>query len=217
MQEQDQHRLSDACDNFGVPIAKAITDANALRDAAQELLAATRAETAPDPDSLTAKNLRELHAAMVAWPSHVDRVAAAERLTAVAASKLAAAWAASVPALLTAFRRPFDNTAARVLAGDGSAVPELQQLDAVRDTLANTNRARCRSEVLERVTRVLVVPSYDVALNKVRMRTEGIERLTVAWCRHAADLGCQIKWQTPVEQEAADRMLPESVPVAAGA
>jgi hypothetical protein len=218
MQEQDQHRLSAACEDFGVPIAKAITDAGALLGAARKLLAATRAETAPDPDSLTIKNIGEVHAAMVAWPAHAERVAAAERLAAVAASKLAAAWAGFVPTMLDLFRAPFDDAANRVLAGDACAVPELQQLDGIRDILANNGRrAECRSVVVERVTRLLTVPSHDVAMNRLRLRTEGIERLTVAWCRHAVDLGCQIKWQTPAEQEAADRILPESVPVPAGA
>jgi hypothetical protein len=206
--------LANACDSFKIKLPPRIIDAGKLVDATQALAAEIRAEAPPDPYTLTPANLPALHSAMVSWPSHADRLAAADRLAQVAANDhLLAAWDAFSAALLELFRQPFDAAVARLIAGDSTALEPVQHLVRVRDVLANVApRAKVRSDAFERVTRLLVVPSYEVALNSVRFRTEGTEPYSAAWLDAVQALDCTIAWQTPADQEAADRITPALTP-----
>jgi hypothetical protein len=84
----DHVRLASAADDFGLAMPKSLTDAEALHTAALALLAGVHAEAEPNVYDITLKNLKDVHTALVAWPSHAAREEAAARLVQVAAGKV---------------------------------------------------------------------------------------------------------------------------------
>lgn len=213
MLAQSMHVLANACDEFKVKPSARIVDAAEVVDTARSFAAEIRAEIEPDRYSLTAANIATLHAAMVAWPNHVDRLTAADSLLAVAESELLTAWDLFAGSLLETFRKPFDTAVAHLIAGDTAALGSVQHLARVRTELANTStRAKVRADALERITRLMVIPDYDTGLNRVRSRTEGLEPYSPAWFAAVHALDCRVAWQTPADQEAADRVMPSHAP-----
>ena len=223
---QTINMLRSACDEFGVPIPSVVLEADALNDAAVDLLNSIRVETAPDLSALTLKNLKRTHEQIVAQGSHDAREQAAARIAKQAATQLEDAWHQSAMALMEAFRDPFDCAAEiftsnlTVLGGHVDAVraiddeqhaeykaltaaaADLYTLGNLRDGLATYVNRDIGHPVIDSLGRVLTLPDFDTVTRKIRARTEGLGRFEPKWWAAVASLdGVVIKWHTPAEQQ----------------
>ncbi|MCR6491712.1 hypothetical protein [Cellulomonas sp. P24] len=223
---QTINALRGACDEFNVPVPAVVLEADALNDAAVNLLNSIRTETAPDLSGLTVKNLKATHEQIVAQGSHDAREQAAAVIVQQAASRLTDAWHQSTTALMAAFREPFDRAAEifttnlRVLGGNVDAVraiddsqhgeyralmsaaADLATLGRLRDGLASAHLADVGNPKIERLGRVLTLPDLDVATRKIPAKVEGLGRFEPKWWAALAGIdGVVIKWHTPAEQQ----------------
>lgn len=199
----EQARIRIAADDLDIPMPQTVTDAEALREAAGRVLDDVAAEVEPDIGSMTVKNVKALHAALVAWPEQERRRLQAVRLVESADGRIQNAWDSCWPYFLQQFRGPFNTAAQAYLGGDRSALELVGNLARVRDFLVpHHQRAHMATDALEPDTRVLVIPSQEHSLRIIPVRSNGMERYSPGWFDMVVASGCEIEWHTPAEQQA---------------
>lgn len=217
MLDSDINRLRGEADTYGITLPKALRDADKLVDAAQELLTEVTDEQAPDPEAFANRaQLRRLHEGLCLWSTHDERLAHARRLHTIALSKRAAAWDGAVPALLEAFRDPFDTTVAAFLSAldqiggnydtangaqrdtlDALANP-ITSLAAIRDILG-TQPVDLGNSMLTRITRVMRFTDLERA-GRVYSISQG-GAAAAYWAEVSKSPGTVIRWNVPAEQQ----------------
>jgi hypothetical protein len=219
LQHIDITRLASTVDGFKIPRPMSLKAAETLQQAAVALQTEVYTEVEPNSYDVAIENLRDLHAALVAWPSHAGRAAASDLLVQRAEGKVSDEWTRFAMTLFESFRGPFDKAAARYAEGDEKSLPALTTLARARDILANVHKATTlRTPALETSTRVLRVVSVRHALYLVTNHTRGLERYTPEWFAAVRGIdGVCISWQSVPDQEAMDKVLPQEMRTREGA
>ncbi len=226
LDDQEITILTSACDTYAIPTPQAVIDATALVTAADELLAAIRAEQPPTLAGLTVNTLAATVDAYLARETHATRATIAENIAREANTLRATAWMGAGSNLSGAFRKPFDEAAAtftaqlalvgghisadlRAVAAVSpehraliDAADDLERLGAVRDILAGMHRADVGHDKVERLGRVLHLPSMRAVARSIPVQTEGHRPYEAEWWAGVASVpGVVIKWHTPTEQQ----------------
>ena len=222
--------LHTGCTQYDIPVPKAVLAAEALHAAAVVLLAGIRAEIAPDLETITLKNMTEVHAQMVATTTRPARERAAVEIEGLLEHKRTHSWHIAAADLCEAFRVPFDTAAATfttaLAALDGNtdaetainaglheqhhalttSAADLQVLTGVRDALGTALPIDVGSSGggmgLDRLGRICVLPDWDTIALKIPVRTGGLTPFTPAWFAALISIpGVSLKWRTPAEQQ----------------
>lgn len=181
---QDIRIIAPACGEFGIETPAVVREAEATHDAAAKLLAEIRAERDVDISTVTAKNLKAVHARMVDWETHGSREKVAARIEADTAGRVLAAWMMATADLTEAFRAPFNTAAAEFVTAltdlnddldplhainagrhDAhrrmtSAAARLDTLTRVRDALSRSTPIDVGHRAVEELGRILHLPNF---------------------------------------------------------
>ena len=211
--------LATAVNNCKIAIPKSITEAEAVHDAAVDLLNKIKGEVEPDIYSVNLKNLDATFTALLSWPSHAARFEIANRLERTTDQAIIQAWQIFCTELMEKFRAPFDEAASKYMAGDKTVVPALTELGKVRDILKLvTGSVKLRSDHFEVYSRVLTIPSEKTSMEKIPQvlgnpysNVEG--RYESAWFAAVTSLpGVRLEWHSPADQIALDAAMPNKTP-----
>ena len=209
LSKMDCFTLENSCNTHGIPKTKQITEANELLLAATNLYNAIRAEVEPDIYAVTTKTLDSTFAALLVWPSNATRATVANRLVQAAAQQIVEAWNAYAGELMEAFRKPFNDAAAKLLAGDKKAIPVLDELARVRDALALALPVNLRNREFEELSRLLFLPSIKTAVERFPIRIEGIRRHQGEFWALALKIpDVRIVWNSPENQSEINLTIP---------
>lgn len=220
---QDVARLRQAVEQFDIAIPKAITEAEALHQAAAALLASVRSESAPNIDAINIKNLNATHEQIVVWPSHVQREEAAAKIESNTAARRLWAWEVAAGTFVETFRKPFNDAAAlfvKSLNELGGAVNaelaiksyqqdahrtlmssavDLETLGTLRNVLAGAAPFDAGNHDVSVFGRVLTLPNMDAV---IRIRSSNQRPFSLEWfARMLTIKGVEIEWHTPSEQQ----------------
>ena len=226
MLDSDITRLRAEADTYGITLPKPLTDADKLVDAAEELVTEVTDEQAPDPEAFANRaQLRRLHESLCLWATHDERLAHARRLHTIAQSKRATAWDGGVPALLEAFRDPFDTAVTAFLSAldqiggnyetatgaqrdtlDALANP-ISELAAIRDILG-AQPVDLGSNMLTRITRVMRFTDLERA-GRVYSISQGSSPAAY-WAEVSKAPGTVIRWNLPGEQQSQAQLATRS-------
>jgi len=214
--------INEACTRFSIPLPKAVVAADALHSAAVDLLTDIRAETAPDLETLTIRNIKDTHTAMVLRTTFQTRERAAVEIEGLTATKSVYAWHLACTALLEAFRTPFDKAAGTFVTAlktlDGNVDPklaidaglhseyralttsaaDLSVLAIVRDAIATSVPFDSGHPDLDKIGRITTIPDART----LGRRLPGTATYRLDWFVELAGVpGVVIKWHTPSEQQ----------------
>jgi hypothetical protein len=212
LMHQDTVRLASTVEDFNIPKPKTLIEAETLHQAALALQAEVYAEVEPNSYDLTVKNLRDLHTALVTWPSHAGRASASDLLVQRAEGKVSDEWDWFAATMFESLRAPFDKAAAAYVGGDEKSLPALMTLATARDILTRVHKATLRTPLLEANTRIIDPVSARHALYVMPIATRDIERYGTDWFKAVRGMdGVTIKWLTPADQVAMDAVLPQEM------
>lgn len=199
----DIYALRSAFEDYNLEIPGRIVEAEALAEAAEELVAELSAGTAPDVSTVTAKTVPAVHQAIVDWPNTAAQIDAARQIERHAQSERLAAWTVGSGALMTGLQDPFNDIAGRFTQnGDTDLAAELEQLARIRDLLAHSGGpiADLGITKVEEVTRLCIPPSKTAALNEVRALGHG-RLFSTSWFNDARRApGLTLSWNIPARQ-----------------
>jgi hypothetical protein len=221
------HALNAACEDYNIPLPDYVLAAQDLKAAVAALYAKVGAETPPTTNGVTTKTLEATFKALLAWPGHDARLAVADRLTQVGETAVIDAWTRFSQVLMEELRVPFDKAAIAYVAGgtlpytavDQVALTTLMDLARVRDIFAGMSKPPdLRTTLLEQATRVLDVVSARHALYVLTNKTRGLDRYGADWFAAVRLVdGVTIRWMTPADQVAMDKVLPQEMRTREGA
>lgn len=224
--DQEITTLRAACTRTAIKVPDPIASAEATRDAAQQMVDGIAAETEPTLSGLTAKNLNDRVAEVVAWESHDARLEAASRIATAASAQVRDAWFHAGHYLMGALRAPFDEAAgafveqltalggdldtARVVADDNrdaynalmAAAATLKLLANARGILGRYSKADVGDSRLAALGTLVHVPdrvSLRGAIPNALGRAADYE--PEWWAALAQVPGVVIRWHTPTEQQ----------------
>jgi hypothetical protein len=208
----DTIRLNSAAEDFTITKPKTLIEAEALHLAAVALQTEVYDEIAPNAYDITIKNLRDLHTALVTWPSHASRASASDLLVQRAEGKVSDEWDWFAATMFESLRAPFDKAAAAYVGGDEKSLPALMTLATARDILTRVHKATLRTPLLEANTRIIDPVSARHALYVMPIATRDLERFGSDWFKAVRAMdGVTIKWLTPADQVAMDAVLPQEM------
>lgn len=220
---QSVQEIKRAVEEYKIAIPKTVIEAEALHDAAVELLSATRSEIAPVIDNVNIKNLKVIHAESVAWPLHDDRVAVAVKIESSTEAKRLWAWQAVSPIWMEAFREPFNDAAGLFVKSLNelggavnaelaiksyqvdahrflvSAAAELETLARLRKLLAVAMPFDSGRDDVSALGRVLTLPNM-AAVMKIKGSIH--REFSIEWFAQTLTIeGVEIKWHAPKDQQ----------------
>jgi hypothetical protein len=218
--------IREACAQFSIPVPKPVMAAEELHAAAVDLLTGIRAETVPDIETVTLKNMAEVHAQMVARTTWQTRERAALEIEGSTEGKRMYAWHQVAAEMCEAFRVPFDkaagvfgtalkqldgNTDAETAIGAGlheqhraltTAAADLKTLTAVRDALATSLPVDAGHQMLDKLGRIAHIPDMDTITRRIPIRSGGHPEHSLGWFVMLQEIpGVVIQWHTPSEQQ----------------
>jgi hypothetical protein len=220
MQTSDIPTLRLAAETFGIKLPTAVKDAEALLQAAADLVATVEAEQAPDPEQFAnPAQLKRVYQALVEWDSHPARQAHARTVHALAESKRLFAWKDATGYFLAAFQEPFTTAAAAFQAAlveaggtyegasgaardtlDDLAVP-LEQLATVRRVLGTEHPVDLGNNLLPAITQLA---RFDTLEDSARfhLRTGDHKHGSAAWFAAIITApGMTLSYQLPDQQQ----------------
>lgn len=226
LNDNEARRILTAFTRYGIdvpaPVAEALADATALREAAETTLAAITAETPPTVAGATAATVGKVIDAHLAYGTREARAEVARAILAEADRRHHDTAQRLTSTAMSALAAPFDLLGAEfvehlaALDGDARPIPRtgdqadhyasliqaaaaLRELAELRDALARESRAPLAHPGVEKVTRCHVVPDIDTAQRIVRM-LEGPAWEAPAIAERLALPGVTIAWHVPDEQ-----------------
>jgi hypothetical protein len=214
--------LANAAETYGVAIPDYLAEARAFLAAATKYRTATEALARPTLDGVNAKNIAKTIDAILDADQHDERLALAARVEHIADGDVEAAYQRFKLVLLTELAAPFDKAAAEFMAvydqgptlrQDPALVTTLGELVRLRDQMAGrVGNSTPAGDAFDLPTRVAVMPSKDVAINKIPGRIQGTQRGALDWLNAMLSVdGVRLRWHRPDQQAAHVAALPMTV------